>query len=104
MRTDLGSHWAPWTSTADEASPWLGGNEIISAEEVSRATAEANAKGVDQTIKDGIDQAIPAQSSDEEEVRLWNKVGQSGDETTDDEVELGGVRRPKKGEGFWGAG
>ena len=96
--------WAPWTSTTDEALPWLGGNEILSAEEIARSTAIADAKGVDQTIKDGIDQAIPPQSSDEEVARDWDKVGNTDDATTDEEVELGGVRRPKRGEGHWGAG
>ena len=96
--------WAPWTSTADEAMPWHGSNEIIPADDIEKATALANSKGIDQTIKDGIDQAMPSQSSDEEEVRSWSKVGQAGDETTDEERELGGMRRPKRGEGAWGAG
>ena len=74
--------WAPWTSTSDETVPWLGANELISASAVDEATALADAKGIDQTIKDGIDQAIPPQSSDEEEARSWSKVGQTGDDTT----------------------
>ena len=84
--------------------PWHGPNEIIPADDIEKATALAYSKGIDQTIKDGIDQAMPPKSSDEEEVRSWSKVGQAGDETTDEERELGGMRRPKRGEGAWGAG
>ncbi|MDE0916488.1 MAG: hypothetical protein OSB57_15045 [Planctomycetota bacterium] len=103
-RATLSERWTPWTSTSEEATPWLGGNELIPAHTIAEATAAANAKGVDQTIKDGIDQALPAPSSEEDMIREWDKVGQSGDETTDVEVELGGIRRPKKGDGHWGKG
>ena len=77
---------------------------MIPAAELDRATAEADAKGVDQSIKDGLDVALPTPSSEEEEVRDWDKVCTSGDETTDVEVEMGGTRRPKRGEGHWGTG
>ena len=53
--------WAPWTSTSDEASTWISDGGLIPAEEVEKATAAANAKGIDQSIKDGIDQAVPSE-------------------------------------------
>ena len=96
--------WYPWTSTSDEALTWLGGNEVISTEELQQATAAADAKGIDHCIKDGPDIAIPAPSSEEDEVTSWDKVGLLGDESTDVETELGGIRRPQRGEGYWGSG
>ena len=63
--------WEPWTSTSDGASPWLGANEIIPEAEIRRATDEANTKGIDHSIKDGIDLPLPCPSSDEDEDLSW---------------------------------
>ena len=103
-RGNTEDRWSPWTSEADEAAAWRGPNEIHSADDIATATAQAEAKGTDQTIKDGIDQELPDPSSEEDTAREWAKVGTKGDDTTDEETELGGCRRPKRGEGFWGAG
>ena len=43
-------------------------------------------------------------SDGEEPDRAWNKVGDPDDLTTDGEPELGGRRRPKRGDGWWGVG
>ena len=96
--------WSPWVSHDGSAEPWRGDSELITAESVAAATAEADAKGIDHCVKDGIDMALPAPSSEEDDVRSWGQVGQPEDNTTDEETELGGVRRPKRGEGHWGSG
>ena len=101
LRTD---NWEPWTSTSDGASPWLGANEIIPEAEILRATDEANAKGIDHSIKDGIDLPLPCPSSDEDEDLTWKGVGDPEDGTTDEETELAGTPRPQRGAGHWGQG
>ena len=73
----------PWGSTSDVAAPWLGGSEVTPASEIEQATAEAGAKGVDQSIKDAIGQAIPLPSLDKEMAIGRSKVGQPSDETID---------------------
>ena len=54
--------WAPWTSTSDEAAPWLGTNEVISAHDMTEANRLADSKGLDHCIKDGLDITMPADS------------------------------------------
>ena len=98
------SRWSPWVSTAQEPASWSGPNEILPADEIAAASAAADAKGIDQAIKDGIDQEIPEPSSEEDARREWAKVGHDDDHTTDEEKELNGFVRPKKGAGHWGKG
>ena len=95
--------WSPW-STDNDSQQWAGENELVSAEVIENATKAADALGIDHCFKDGIDVAIPPPSSEEEDVKSWDKVGLSGDESTDVETELGGIRRPQRGEGHWGKG
>ena len=64
--------WEPWRTEPCGAAPWLGSNEIIPADEVERATRDADAKGIDHCIKDSIDQALPEPSSEEDNVRSWD--------------------------------
>ena len=94
----------PWRAEPGGAAAWLGSNEIIPVDGVDRATREADAKGIDHCIKDGIDQALPEPSSEEDNVRSWDRVGASGDDTADVENELGGIPRQPRGAGDWGRG
>ena len=96
--------WTPWTTATPGSNPWPDTNTLVPAGEVERATAEANALGVDHCFKDGIARALPEPSSEEDNVRSWSKVGDSGDATTDVETELNDFPRPQRGEGHWGSG
>ena len=97
--------WEPWTSSSSSSSsPWLGANEIIPESEILWATEAANAKGIDHSIKDGIDVPLPCPSSDEDEDLSWKVVGDPEDATTDEERELAGTPRPPRGAGHWGQG
>ena len=48
----------------------------------------------------------PPSSSEEEEeeIRSWDRIGERDDVTTDEEKELGVIRRSNRGEGWWGQG
>ena len=98
------SRWSPWASESGEATTWQGTSDIVPAELIERETAAADARGADHCIKDGIDAPIPEPSSEEDKVHSWRKVGDSGDETTDCEKELGDIPRPRRGAGHWGRG
>ena len=79
-------------------------NEIISQEKIDEATAEANKKGIDRPIREGIDDEMPSlveEDSNDDEVE---RASAADGVTSDEEKELEGRRRPKKGEGWWGRG
>ena len=84
------------------------GNEIISQDEIRRASEEMDQKGIHRPIREGIDidedgmpRLLECDSEDED---TGKGVGDLEGETTDEEAELGGMTRPKKGSGWWGRG
>ena len=75
-------------------------NEIVSQEQIARASEEMDKKGVDRPIREEIDVDFKKHLSDEEEAGDVTEA----DATTDEEPEMPGMVRPKKGAGWWGRG
>ena len=67
---------------------------MVTESQVLGATADMNAKGVDLPIKDGLEIGEPENLEKD----------MPGDITSDEESELPGTARPRKGAGWWGQG
>ena len=67
---------------------------MVTEDQVLGATADMNAKGVDLPIKDGLEIGEPENLEQD----------MPGDITSDEESELPGTARPRKGAGWWGQG
>ena len=67
---------------------------MVTAKEIQAAKESMNAKGVDLPIKDGLD--LP--EADRGEMDLPDEP------TSEEESEMPGVTRPRKGAGWWGRG
>ena len=67
---------------------------IVTEDDIRKESDRLDGLGVDRPIKDPLelDQYLPKTRIDK------------GTETTDEETELPGTKRPKKGEGWWGVG
>ena len=80
------------------------GNEIVSQADIDKASKKVDEKGADLPIREGPDLDLrPHVSDDEVEVSAAG-VGDMEEVTTDEEPELPGLKRPKKGSGWWGRG
>ena len=72
--------------------------------EIDHASEWANEMGVHRPIKDGLENDGSVTLSDDEDSGPPNLVGDSEDDTSEEERELPGTRRPRRGEGWWGIG
>jgi len=76
-----------------------------SREEVDQSTAKVERAGAELPIKDGLDQDVREWLSEDELNDDTTKPRVPADDvTTDEERELPGVKRPKRGAGWWGRG
>ena len=72
---------------------------------MAQATALADKAGAELPIKDGLDQDVREWLSEDELNDETTKSKEPVDDpTTDEERELPGVKRPKRGAGWWGRG
>ena len=88
--------WTPWVVSPGEGLPGIPNAGVITESDIATATAEADARGVDLPVKDGL--------LIDDNPKAWEKVGDPDDATTDGETELGGIARAKRGDGWWGRG
>ena len=83
--------------------------EMHSADEVEKASRLMDSKGIDLPIMEGIDMGsdtpkLVGDSDSEEDEPGARARGSKDDETSDEESELPGTTRPKRGAGWWGRG
>ena len=100
----------PWLSTSHEVDTISLqeiqiGPALVSQEEIDRATRLMDSKGVDRPIREGLDKTVvPDLSEDEHAQGPSATSANTGDSTSEEERELPGTVRPKKGAGWWGRG
>ena len=70
------------------------GDILITATEIQKATDLMNSKGVDRPIKDGLELQDPVEE----------EIVEADIPTSDEEIEMPGTYRPRKGSGWWGRG
>ena len=80
--------------------------ELHSADEVDRASKLMDSKGIDLPIMEGIDMGDgpPRLVGDSDSEDEEPGAGTQNDDTSDEEAELPGTTRPKRGAGWWGRG
>ena len=81
-----------------------GAAEVVGAGEIERAPAEMDAKGIDRQLREGFDfdPDMPKLMRDSDDDSNGEPGGAVVDDTSDEEAELPGTHRPKRGAGWWG--
>ena len=82
---------------------------VVGLAEIEQASRDMDDKGVNRPLREGIDidpemPRLCDEESEDEDPKATAKQVEAGDITSDDEVELPGIQRPKRGAGWWGRG
>ena len=85
------------------------GSDLTSAEQIEEASAEMDKLGIDLPIREGlgVDEKANLSEDEPEDHDACKKSAETttaDDETSEEESELNGRRRPRYGEGWWGRG
>ena len=79
--------------------------ERVARDTVEETSTQLDEKGVHRPIKDGLEQdGLEHLSEDEKDEAKTIENGIQDDDTSEEERELPGVRRSKRGAGWWGQG
>jgi hypothetical protein len=79
----------------------------VPQDEVDKASEEADRKGVGRPIREGIEGDVQEALSEDETHDPTERLPKDAEDiasTSEEERELPGTRRPKRGEGWWGRG
>ena len=91
------------TDIRDEDMPFA--QERITRDTVEETSTQLDEQGVHRPIKDGLVQdGREHLSEDENGEAKTDGNGEQDIDTSEEEREMPGVRRPKRGEGWWGRG
>ena len=78
---------------------------IVAQDEIEKASRALDEKGIDRPLREGLDDSMPKSSAEDSEDESDDATDLDPlDDTTDEETELPGTTRPKRGAGWWGRG
>lgn len=82
-----------------------GSSVIVAQDEIEKASRALDEKGIDRPLREGLDDSVPKLVPEDDDDDSGDATDlDPPEETTDEETELPGTIRPKRGEGWWGRG